>query len=110
MPIEVGEGAGPPEVFDTEGALPRLSSCGQHEGDLDNLSETVSRWPEVVDCYPTTGQRDYLMRIVVKDLETYERFLKEKLTPDSERRLDRDELCARTGEALGSSSPDLISG
>ena len=27
-----------------------------------------------------TGQRDYLMRIVVRDLHAYERFLKEKLT------------------------------
>ena len=26
------------------------------------------------------GQRDYLMRIVVRDLESYERFLKNKLT------------------------------
>jgi Lrp/AsnC family leucine-responsive transcriptional regulator len=27
-----------------------------------------------------TGQRDYLLRIVVRDLHAYERFLKEKLT------------------------------
>jgi Lrp/AsnC family leucine-responsive transcriptional regulator len=27
-----------------------------------------------------TGQRDYLLRIVVKDLEAYESFLKQKLT------------------------------
>ena len=27
-----------------------------------------------------TGQRDYLMRIVVRDLEAYERFIKDKLT------------------------------
>ena len=50
------------------------------EGDLDGFAEAVSRWPEVVDCYLMTGQRDYLMRIVVRDLEAYERFLKEKLT------------------------------
>ncbi|MDN2568621.1 Lrp/AsnC ligand binding domain-containing protein, partial [Aquibium sp. A9E412] len=35
---------------------------------------------EVVDCYLMTGQRDYLLRIVVGDLEAYERFLKDKLT------------------------------
>ena len=27
-----------------------------------------------------TGQRDYLLRIVVRDLPAYERFLKDKLT------------------------------
>ena len=40
----------------------------------------MSRWPEVVDCYLMTGQRDYLMRIAASDLEAYERFLKDKLT------------------------------
>ena len=39
-----------------------------------------TRWPEVVDCYLMTGQRDYLLRIVVRDLPAYERFLKDKLT------------------------------
>lgn len=52
----------------------------QREEDLDRFSEAVARWPEVVDCYLMTGQRDYLMRIVAQDLESYERFLKQKLT------------------------------
>ena len=52
----------------------------QSEENLDRFGEAVSRWPEVVDCYLMTGQRDYLMRIVARDLESYERFLKEKLT------------------------------
>lgn len=52
----------------------------QREDDLDRFSQAVSRWPEVVDCYLMTGQRDYLMRIVVRDLEAYERFIKDKLT------------------------------
>ena len=52
----------------------------QREEDLDRFAEAVSRWPEVVDCYLMTGQRDYLMRIVAQDLDAYERFLKDKLT------------------------------
>ncbi len=52
----------------------------QHEDDLDRFAQAVARWPEVVDCYLMTGRQDYLMRIVVRDLEAYERFLKEKLT------------------------------
>ncbi|MBD2748271.1 Lrp/AsnC family transcriptional regulator [Microvirga sp. BT688] len=52
----------------------------QREDDLDRFSQAVARWPEVVDCYLMTGQRDYLLRIVVSDLESYERFLKDKLT------------------------------
>lgn len=52
----------------------------QREEDLDRFEEAVSRWPEVLDCYLMTGQRDYLMRIVAADLEAYERFIKNKLT------------------------------
>lgn len=52
----------------------------QREEDLDRFALAVARWPEVVDCYLMTGQRDYLMRIVVRDLEAYERFIKDKLT------------------------------
>ena len=52
----------------------------QREEDLDRFARAVARWPEVVDCYLMTGQRDYLMRIVVKDLQAYEAFIKSKLT------------------------------
>ena len=52
----------------------------QREEELDRFAQAIRRWPEVVDCFLMTGQRDYLMRIVVSDLEAYERFLKEKLT------------------------------
>lgn len=52
----------------------------QREEELDRFAEAVARWPEVVDCYLMTGPRDYLMRVVVQDLESYERFLRDKLT------------------------------
>lgn len=52
----------------------------QREEELGTFSHAIAQWPEVADCYLMTGQRDYLLRIVVRDLEAYERFLKEKLT------------------------------
>lgn len=52
----------------------------QREDALERFSKAVARWPEVVDCYLMTGQRDYLLRIVVRDLEAYEQFLNDKLT------------------------------
>jgi Lrp/AsnC family leucine-responsive transcriptional regulator len=52
----------------------------QREEERDTFSHAIAQWPEVADCYLMTGQRDYLLRIVVRDLESYERFLKEKLT------------------------------
>lgn len=52
----------------------------QREDALDRFGKAVERWPEVVDCYLMTGHHDYLLRIVVSDLEAYEAFLRDKLT------------------------------
>ena len=47
---------------------------------LERFNKAVAKWPEVLECYLMTGPRDYLLRIVVSDLSSYERFLKQKLT------------------------------
>ncbi|MGK6316855.1 Lrp/AsnC family transcriptional regulator [Neorhizobium sp. DT-125] len=52
----------------------------QREEQLDRFQAAVERWPEIVECYLMTGQHDYLLRIVVRDLQDYERFLKQRLT------------------------------
>ena len=36
--------------------------------------------PEVMECYLMTGDADYLLRIVVADLDAYERFIVDHLT------------------------------
>lgn len=52
----------------------------QREDALHNFEEAVRRCPEVLECYLMTGPRDYLLRVVARDLADYERFLKETLT------------------------------
>jgi len=52
----------------------------QREDELDRFARAIARWPEIVECYLMTGQRDYLLRIVVRDLPAYEAFLKRTLT------------------------------
>ncbi|MDI4656400.1 MULTISPECIES: Lrp/AsnC family transcriptional regulator [Xanthobacter] len=52
----------------------------QKEEALDAFSAAIRTWPEVLECYLMTGQRDYLLRVVAADLDAYERFLKQKLT------------------------------
>jgi len=47
---------------------------------LERFKKAITKWPEVLECYLMTGPRDYLLRIVVADLEAYDRFLKQKLT------------------------------
>ncbi|WP_207459663.1 Lrp/AsnC family transcriptional regulator [Azospirillum sp. SYSU D00513] len=52
----------------------------QVEERLGAFEAAVMQWPEVLECYLMTGDSDYLLRVVVPDLATYERFLKEHLT------------------------------
>jgi Lrp/AsnC family leucine-responsive transcriptional regulator len=48
-------------------------------GPADDFSAAVQTWPEVVDCMSLTGEMDYLMRVVVSDMEHYSRFVMETL-------------------------------
>lgn len=52
----------------------------QIEENLSAFEAAVEARPEVVECYLMTGESDYLLRVVVPDLEAYERFLMEHLT------------------------------
>ncbi len=40
----------------------------------------IQKIPEVLECHHITGEEDYLLKIAVKDIEEYERFLRTKLT------------------------------
>lgn len=42
---------------------------------LRSFEETIATYPEVMECYLMTGDSDYLLRVVVPDLEAYERFV-----------------------------------
>ena len=52
----------------------------QVEAALETFEAAVKQRPEVMECYLMTGTSDYLLRVVVSDLEAYERFLKDHLT------------------------------
>src|SRR3954452_711140 len=46
---------------------------------LDRFIEGVDSWVEVVACHALTGDMDYLLHVVVQDLEHFSRFLLDKL-------------------------------
>jgi Lrp/AsnC family transcriptional regulator len=53
---------------------------GKHdEGTLEAFEEQVRSYPEIVECFSMTGESDYVMRILARSIEDYERFLKKRL-------------------------------
>lgn len=45
------------------------------------FDRALEAWPEVMEVHKVTGDRDYLLRILVPDIEAYEDFLSRKLLP-----------------------------
>lgn len=52
----------------------------QVEHNLEVFEAAVADLPEVTECYLMTGEHDYLLRVVAKDIEAFRRFLLEHLT------------------------------
>ena len=58
----------------------RVSLEKQVEKALERFETAVMKRSEVMECYLMTGDSDYLLRVVVPDIESFERFLLDHLT------------------------------
>ncbi|MCL5975350.1 MAG: Lrp/AsnC family transcriptional regulator [Gammaproteobacteria bacterium] len=48
---------------------------------FSGLEEKLASYPEVLECHLITGQTaDYLLKVIVKDMDAYQQFLLQKLT------------------------------
>ncbi len=52
----------------------------QVEDALQRYEQAISERPEVMECYLMTGDADYLLRVVMPDMQTLERFIVDHLT------------------------------
>ena len=46
---------------------------------FDQVNQELNQFPEVLECYHISGDEDYLIKVVVKDIQEYEQFLLKKL-------------------------------
>ncbi len=53
-----------------------LVSLARHEQkNVENFVQEVLRHPEVLECFATSGEADFHLRVVVEDMDAYNRFL-----------------------------------
>ena len=52
----------------------------QAEADLVAFENLVREWDEVRECHMLAGETDFVLRVVAKDWDAYQRFVTEKLT------------------------------
>jgi Lrp/AsnC family leucine-responsive transcriptional regulator len=53
-----------------------LVSLARHkEKNVENFIREVGRHPEVLECFATSGEADFHLRVVVEDMDAYNKFL-----------------------------------
>jgi Lrp/AsnC family transcriptional regulator len=53
-------------------------TTSEHNRDwLDRFHAALQEFPEIVEAYRMSGQVDYLLRVAVPDIESYDRFYKQ---------------------------------
>ena len=62
-------------------AFVRVSLEKHVDDTVGQFEARVRAIPEVLECFVMTGVSDYLLRVVVSDLEDYERFVRQRLHP-----------------------------
>jgi DNA-binding Lrp family transcriptional regulator len=46
---------------------------------LDAFEAAVAGWPEVIQCATVTGEADYVLRIITRDMHAFDDFLRERI-------------------------------
>lgn len=56
----------------------KLQGHGQRT--LPQFEDAVRRFPEVVECHTMLGETDYILRVITRDLSSYENFFRKHLS------------------------------
>ena len=57
----------------------RLAKTSATRNPVDDFAAAVQTWPEVVECAALTGEMDYLLRVLVRDMAHHSRFIMDQL-------------------------------
>ncbi len=56
----------------------KLSAHGRKS--LPEFENAIRNFPEVLDCFTTTGEVDYILKVVTRNIESYEQFFRNSLS------------------------------
>ncbi|GKW50800.1 Lrp/AsnC family transcriptional regulator [Halomonas sp. NCCP-2165] len=60
-------------------ALVMVTLVRHHIDNTVEFERRILEYPEVLQCFATTGNADFVLRVVIEDMAAYDRFLNEKL-------------------------------
>ena len=61
-------------------ALAMISLSLHQEQPIERFRRSINEIPEVLECYHVSGEFDFLLKIVVRDIRSYEQLIREKLS------------------------------
>ena len=61
-------------------ALAMISLSLHQEQPIERFRKSVNEIPEVLECYHVSGEFDFLLKIVVRDIRAYEQLIRERLS------------------------------
>jgi len=61
-------------------ALAMISLSLHQEQPIERFRKSINEIPEVLECYHVSGEFDFLLKIVVRDIRAYEQLIREKLS------------------------------
>lgn len=56
-------------------SMTMVSLARHEEKNVENFEREVLRHPEILECFATSGEADFHLRVVVEDIDAYNRFL-----------------------------------
>lgn len=59
--------------------LAHVSLVRHSEGAVEQFERLVASLPEIVECQAITGEADYVVKVVTRDMKAYDRFLQQHL-------------------------------
>ncbi|MFZ4506850.1 MAG: Lrp/AsnC family transcriptional regulator [Fimbriimonas sp.] len=61
-------------------ALTMVSLSLHHEQPIERFRKSIAEIPEIMECWHVSGDYDFILKIVVRDMRGYEQLLRDKLT------------------------------
>lgn len=60
-------------------AFAQISLDNHHPDTVKRFDEGIQQWPEILECHATSGEYDYLLKIVATDMQSYNQLIYEKI-------------------------------
>ena len=60
-------------------AFAQISLDNHHAETVEKFDQGIQQWPEILECHATSGEYDFLLKIVAQDMSAYNQLIYEKI-------------------------------